>query len=67
MGTGQFDWGKGMLSMTPRGTVLVAEAKNNRVQEVSIDDGSHLRFLGNGLVEQPEYVDCNEYFRCPEY
>ena len=38
-GKGQFNWQYGGLCMTPRGTLLVAERYNNRLQEVNIDDG----------------------------
>ena len=59
-GKGQFNWGFGGLCVTPRGTLLVAESNNNRLQEVNIDDGSWVRFMGEGLLEKPDYVACSE-------
>ena len=59
-GKGQFNWYFGGLCMTPRGTVLVAESENNRLQEVNIDDGSWVRFMGEDAVPSPGYVDCSE-------
>ena len=61
-GKGQFYFssGYGGLCMTPRGTVLVAESKNNRLQEVNVDDGGWVRFVGDGLLEGPDYVACSE-------
>lgn len=40
-------------------SVLVAEDHNNRVQEVSVLDGSWVRFIGEGVLDGPQYVDCN--------
>ena len=57
---GQFKWGAGGLCMTPRGTLLVAECYNKRLQEVNIDDGGWVRFVGEGLLEAPNYVACSE-------
>ena len=59
-GPGQFSWRLGGLCLTPSGTVLVAEALNRRVQEVNVDDGSHVRYVGAGVLTSPEYVDCND-------
>ena len=59
-GKGQFNWGYGGLCLTPRGTVLVAEGNNRRVQEVNVDDGSHVRFFGEAVVVAPNCVDCND-------
>ena len=59
-GKGQFNWVNGGLCMTPRGTLLVAESKNNRLQEVNIDDGGWVRFVGEGLLEVPDFVTCSE-------
>ena len=59
-GPGQFHWAEGGLCMTPRGTLLVAEHGNDRVQEVNIDDGAWVRFLGCGVLEKPNFVDCSE-------
>ncbi len=39
--------------------MLVAEANNNRVQQVRIVDGSWVRFVGEGVLAGPQYVDCN--------
>ena len=57
---GQFDWYDGGLCVTPRGTLLVAERYNSRVQEVSIDDGTWVRFLGKGVLDAPESVTCSK-------
>ena len=64
-GKGQLNWSVGGLCMTPRGTLLVAESSNNRLQEVKIDEvglfgGRHVRFVGEGLLEEPNYVTCSE-------
>ena len=59
-GKGQFDWAAGGLCMTPRGTLLVAERVNNRLQEVDVDDGSWVRFVGVGVLRKPNFVDCSE-------
>ena len=59
-GKGQFDWYFGGLCTTPRGTLLVADSYNNRVQEVSLDDGSWVRFVGEGVLQEPNYVHCSE-------
>ena len=59
-GKGQFNWDDGGLCMTPRGTLLVAERYNNRLQEVNIDDGGWVRFVGEGLLEKPNHVACSE-------
>ena len=56
---GQFNWGYGGVCVTPRGTLLVAERNNKRLQEVTIDDGSHIRFIGEGSLDGPEYVDAS--------
>ena len=59
-GKGQFNWVNGGLCITPRGTLLVAECKNNRLQEVNIDDGGWVRFVGEGLLADPDYVTCSK-------
>ena len=59
-GKGQFNWGAGGLCMTPRGTLLVADRENMRLQEVSVDDGSWVRFVGEGVLEKPNFVHCSE-------
>ena len=59
-GKGQFDYFCGGLCVSPDGdSVLVAERYNNRVQEVRITDGSWVRFVGDGMLDSPEFVDCN--------
>ncbi len=59
-GKGQFNFGGGGLCVSPDGdSVLVAESDNNRVQQVRIVDGSWVRFVGEGVLSQPEFVDCN--------
>jgi DNA-binding beta-propeller fold protein YncE len=59
-GKGQLDFGHGGLCVTPDGDgVLVADARNNRVQEIQIMDGSWVRFIGEGVLKEPQYVDCN--------
>ena len=57
---GQFNWFYGGVCITPRGTLLVAEQHNKRLQEASIDDGAWLQFVGEGLLETPNYVTCSE-------
>ena len=61
-GKGQYDWGNscGGLCMSPRGTLLVAEFGNKRVQEVVVDDGTGIRFIGERILNAPEFVDCSE-------
>jgi hypothetical protein len=59
-GKGQFRLGCGGLCVSPDGdSVLVAEYHNNCVQQVRIVDGSWVRFVGKGVLESPQYVDCN--------
>lgn len=62
-GRGQFDFDNGGLCMSPDGdSVLVAELYNHRVQEVSIlgcAQTSWVRFVGEGVLDGPQYVDCN--------
>ena len=59
-GKGQFRFGSGGLSVSPDGdSVLVAEWANERVQEVRIVDGSWVRFVGIGVLQEPHCVDCN--------
>ncbi len=59
-GKGQFNWYWGGLCVSPDGdSVLVAERHNDRVQQVRIVDGSWVRFIGEGLLNWPELVDCN--------
>ena len=45
---GEFDFHSGGMAVTVTGTLLVAEAGNNRVQEVDVTTGGHVRFLGSG-------------------
>jgi hypothetical protein len=59
-GKGQFGFTFGGLCTSPDGdSVLVAEWGNDRVQEVRIVDGSWVRFVGEGVLKKPQYVDCN--------
>jgi hypothetical protein len=59
-GKGQFKFGFGGLCVGPGGdSVLVAESGNDRVQEVRVVDGSWVRFLGEGVLREPQFVDCN--------
>ncbi len=59
-GKEQFNANCGGLSVSPDGdSVLVAEYGNHRVQEVRVADGSWVRFVGEGLLRCPQYVDCN--------
>lgn len=62
-GAGQFDFRHGGLCVSPDGdSVLVAEHGNNRVQVVRIlgtDATSFVRFVGKGVLKDPEFVDCN--------
>jgi hypothetical protein len=61
-GKGQFNIssGYGGLCVSPDGdSVLVAEQSNHRVQQVRIVDGAWVRFVGEGVLKAPQYVDCN--------
>jgi DNA-binding beta-propeller fold protein YncE len=59
-GKGQFNFFLGGLCVSPDGgSVVVAEYGNNRVQQVRIADGSWVRFVGEGVLKSPEFVDCN--------
>jgi hypothetical protein len=59
-GKGQFDFFFGGLCVSPDGdSVLVADKNNSRVQQVRIVDGSWVRFVGEGVLDKPQYVDCN--------
>jgi DNA-binding beta-propeller fold protein YncE len=59
-GKGQFNYSYGGLCVSPDGnSVLVADSNNNRVQQVRIKDGSWVRFVGEGVLNGPEFVDCN--------
>jgi hypothetical protein len=55
----QGDGKAGLCVSTDGDSVLVAERCNNRVQEIRIVDGSWVRFLGDGVLKEPEFVDCN--------
>ncbi len=58
-GKGQFNFNCGGLCVSPDGdSVLLAECYNNRVQQVLMD-GSWVRFVGEGVLKSPQYVDCN--------
>ncbi len=59
---GQFSFQVGGLCATPSGDgVLVAEARNSRVQEVNVLGRSPMwvRFVGMGVLKSPQHVDCN--------
>ena len=59
-GKGQFNFYLGGLCVSPDGdSLLVAEHHNNRVQQVRIVDGSWVRFVGEGVLNRPQFVDCN--------
>lgn len=59
-GKGQFRFGGGGLCVSPDGdSVLVAEYFNDRVQEVRVVHGSWVRFVGERVLNLPDYVDCN--------
>ncbi len=60
VGKGQFDVSYGGLCVSPDGdSVLVAEWGNDRVQQVRIADGSWVRFVGEGVLVQPQFLDCD--------
>ncbi len=64
---GQFSFHCGGLCVTPDGdSVLVAERNNHRVQEVGIvgaeDKSRFIRFVGDGVLNLPQFVDCNADF-----
>jgi hypothetical protein len=56
----------GGICAGPEGdSILVAECHTNRVQEVDISDdpiGSSIRFVGEGVLDGPQFVDCNTEF-----
>jgi hypothetical protein len=59
-GRGKFNFGYGGLCMSPDGdSLLVADCYNHRVQQIRILDWSWERFVGIGVLERPEHVDCN--------
>jgi DNA-binding beta-propeller fold protein YncE len=61
-GKGQFHFSCGGLCVSPDGdSVMVAEYHNNRVQELRVMDGSWVLFAGEGVLEYPRYVDCNDH------
>ena len=55
---GRFRFKSGGVCVTSRATVLVAEAWNRRVQEVTLADGRFCGMLGEGKLTDPDYVDC---------
>ncbi len=64
-GKEQLDFNRGGLCVTPNGdNVLVAERWNDRVQEVRVAGADWpspwIRFVGQGVLSQPEHVDCND-------
>ena len=56
-GPGMFNFNFGGLCVTPRGTLLLAEGGNHRVQEINPTTGAHLRFIGVHQLNQPHCVD----------
>jgi hypothetical protein len=59
-GKGEFRFFWGGLCASPDGdSVLVAEYWNDRVQQVDLTDGSWVRFIGEGMLNRPQHVDCN--------
>jgi hypothetical protein len=59
-GKRQYDcWHYGLCASPDGDSVLVAERGNNCVQEARIADGSWVRFIGIGVLKEPEFVDCN--------
>jgi hypothetical protein len=50
----------GLCTAPDQESVYVAEAGNERVQQVNILDGSWIRFIGEGVLSFPQYVDCND-------
>jgi DNA-binding beta-propeller fold protein YncE len=62
-GEGQFNFYYGGLCVSADGdSVLVAECNNNRVQQLKIVDGSWVRFVGEGVLRAPQFVDCTSTF-----
>jgi hypothetical protein len=63
-GKGELNFNNGGLCTTPDGDgILVADFHNSRVQELRVTaacDDSWVRFIGEGVVNNPEYVDCND-------
>jgi hypothetical protein len=60
---GQFliDYGIGGLCTAPdQESLYVAEFGNARVQQVNVVDGTWIRFIGEGVLSFPQYVDCND-------
>ncbi len=62
-GKGQFMAYSGGLCVSPDGdSVLLAEERNDRVQEVRItgpEEFSWVRFVGEGILTSPDNVDCD--------
>jgi hypothetical protein len=59
-GKGQFNFWCGGLCVSPDGDgVLVADWGNDRVQQVWIMDGAWVRFVGEGVLNKPQFVNCN--------
>ena len=59
MGRFHISGGYGGLCVTSKGTLLLAERSNHRVQELTIPDGSWLRYVGEDVLQQPEFVACS--------
>jgi hypothetical protein len=53
-------WSGGLCVSPDEDSVLVAETSDNRVQEVSVRDGTWVRFIGLGVLEKPNGVDCRD-------
>ena len=45
---GQLNFDYGGVSVSHRGTLLVAEWHNDRVQELNVETGAHVRYFGDG-------------------
>jgi hypothetical protein len=63
-GKGHFLFTAGGLCVSPDGdSVLVAEDVNDRVQQVLLtEQSSFVRFVGEEVLNSPQYVDCNYDF-----
>ena len=59
-GKGRFNYNCGGLCVSTDGdSVLIAEEYNHRVQQVRIVDGAWERFVGEGVIPHPQFLDCN--------
>lgn len=51
----------GGLCVSPDGDcVLATDWIGSRLRQIRIADGSRVRFIGVGVLERPQYVDCND-------